>query len=117
MLSLFFKDLLHYKEMARAALATLPMDEHNRVAHLVLVGKQPHYAQIKERTDFLTYVTNHSTLMLSAEQLDTFWDCEVQHALAPEERDLAFDWLENARATQVRRLVFYVITALATLST
>lgn len=60
-------------------------------------AKQNHLNQIKDRFDFLDYIVLRSDLLLSNEQMDIFWVCCINDAIFQEERDLAFQWLENVR--------------------
>ena len=72
----------------------------------ILWGRQVHFTEIKDRLDFLSYILLHSGLMLSVQQIDSFWSSLIMNALTKEERDISFAWLENVRgANQVHSLL------------
>lgn len=95
LLALFFEDLDHFKNTARATLATSPANIDLRSA--VIVGKYPYMAEIKERLGFLEHVLSSTHFTLGIPQVTTFWNDLVLNALVPEERDEAFTWLERTR--------------------
>ncbi len=43
---------------------------------------------------------SHSPIMLTQEQIDTFWDSIILDALTAEERDSGFSWIQNIRNSQ-----------------
>ena len=99
LLTLFFDDLDHFKNSARAALAQLgPSAANVDVKNTILVGKFPYMIQIKDRLAFLDHVLSTTHFTLSVPQVTTFWNDLVIGALVPEERDEAFGWLEHTRA-------------------
>lgn len=94
LLDIFFKELVNYKDIATTASLKLQGVDLN---NYVFVGRHPHLYQVKERLQFLEVVLQQSTLTLSVEQLETFWNCVVAHALTREEQDSGFQWLETVR--------------------
>lgn len=96
LLDIVFKDLAHYKMEAKSRASQILSNETD-LNSAILVGKIPHFVQIKDRLDFLEYVLPNSQLMLSLEQLDNFWSSMILNAVTHEERDSAFAWIENAR--------------------
>jgi len=51
--------------------------------------------QLNARLQFLTFIVHGKLCTWSAAQSDRVWDCLVAHAIGPEERDVAFDYLQG----------------------
>eukprot|EP01103_Thecamoeba_quadrilineata_P011019 TRINITY_DN2539_c0_g1_i2.p1 TRINITY_DN2539_c0_g1~~TRINITY_DN2539_c0_g1_i2.p1 ORF type:complete len:2405 (-),score=378.30 TRINITY_DN2539_c0_g1_i2:956-7465(-) len=99
-LTLFFNDLVIYKQKAKQIICSGTLDTSKGLNNINLCGKYSHLSQISERLDFLYMILVHSTLSLNKEQLDIFWSTIILQSLTPEERDQGFCWLENSRNSQ-----------------
>ena len=94
MLELLFKDLVHFKSVAKQLYSsTTEKSNFNNF----IIGKQTYISQIGDRLEFLEYILGNSVLDLNVNFIDLFWENLVIGALSTEEQDSAFRWLENAR--------------------
>jgi hypothetical protein len=109
MLSLFFKDLQRYKETVQTAVANART--HIDINNFV-IGKFTHLQHMKERLEFLDFVLGNSKITLTCEQLDVLWDCTIVKALTPEERDIGFQWFENANTSTANKVLNHSATHL-----
>jgi hypothetical protein len=105
-LDLLLKDFKIYNERARGAVLVNNLTDPNAINFACLVGKHSHLQQVKDRLDFLDQLLGTSPLVLNEAQVDAFWDVVVLGAITSEERDLAFNWLENARGAAGREHPF-----------
>lgn len=102
LLDAFINDLPIWKNLSReAAVKQFPdFDPSNPplpAAAATLTGRYSHQENIRDRIAFLTYLCSHSSLALSSEQLQVFWECFILNSLSATEQDEAFLWLEQAK--------------------
>jgi ubiquitin carboxyl-terminal hydrolase 34 len=109
LLQFFFKDLQKYKEMVQDAVNNrgTKVDINNLV-----IGKFTHLQHIGERLGFLDFVLGNSNIIVSNEQLDILWNCTIINALTPEERDMSFQWFENANSGNDKQFLSFTKPAL-----
>lgn len=108
LLSLFLEDFQKFKSTVKKQLKAAKSNGINEdVDSKIFVDRgAPYIEEVSHRFDFISYLLSNSSLILSLDFLDKFWDITITKAITPKEKEISFKWWSLASQKSARQESF-----------
>eukprot|EP01133_Synstelium_polycarpum_P007566 gene7566-8852_t len=103
LMELFFAHLEYYNRACKTLIEAdgskiMSIDDQQALGHCVLYGRQPHFEQIDNFLNFLSFIWDQNEP--SNEDIDHLWEVFVISPVNPRDRDIFFKWIERVNMNE-----------------